>query len=253
MLDPNADDNLKIHNERLEMLKPGRDAIGDYICRALGEENKPEEQAIIRVRQPPYIDDFGVDTSHTGRSTVVTDGERLVLLCRVSDESVPVNITWLRSTKSDDEREMVPIPETDAVSSSSSSSAQTNNNNNSNDPDVQTFTAPSSVVVEKVNNFTRRLIIESMGPEHRGYYACLVDNGVTERARKTIFVRVKDKFVALWPFLGIVAQLFILFTIIYVWETQRAHKSINLAPAPTPAKRPASGPTNAMENVPLNS
>lgn len=254
-MDPSADDSIEIHNERFTLLKPNYAAIGDYTCRALNEDKTVNEKefATVKVRSQPYIEDFGVETSHTGKSSVITDGERLELICRVRDQTVPVNITWLRSDKPDDERLMVPINEVEP------GQLIANNHQQQADPFVQTYTSPNNVVVERLNNFTKRLVIESVGPEHRSYYSCLVDNGVTERARKTIFIRVKDKIVALWPFLGIMAELFILFTIIYVWETQRAYKAMQASgnsgssSATTPtAKRPASGLTNAFETVPLN-
>lgn len=271
MLEPNADDTVEIHNERLTLLKPNYESIGDYICRALREDKTPDENesGTIKLRAQPFIDDFGVDTSHTGKSATISEGERLVLTCHLRDESVPVNITWLRSNTADDESLMVPLPEIDPSAQSVSPNQQlgaASNSNNPNDPLIPTYTSPSNVIVERVDKFTKRLIIESVGQEHRGYYACMVDNNVTERSRKTIFIRVKDNIIALWPFLGIIAELFILFTIIYVWETQRAQKALqaggrSAASGATPVKtisqttaikRPASGPTNNFESVPLN-
>lgn len=245
--------------------------MGDYYCRALKDDKSstnPNEFAVIKVRMQPYIEDFGLETSHTGKSSVVTDGERLELTCTVRDKSAPVNITWLRSMTPDDEKTMVPLPET------SPSSSSNNNINNFSptlslasafpstaDPFSQTFTAlDQNVAITSVDSHSKKLVIESIRHEHRSYYVCMVDNGITERSRKIIFVRVKDKLVALWPFLGILAELFILFTIIHVWETQRAYKEIHATPPSLIAgtttggntgKRPASGTSVAFENVPL--
>ena len=270
LLEPNADDTIEIHNERLTLSKPNYESIGDYICRALKDDRtlNENESGTIKLRAQPFIDDFGVDTSHTGKSATITEGERLVLTCHLRDQSVPVNITWLRSNTADDEHLMVPLPEYDPSVQSVSPNQQSaaSNSNNPNDPLIPTYTSPSNVIVERVDKFTKRLVIESVGQEHRGYYACMVDNNVTERSRKTIFIRVKDKIIALWPFLGILAELFILFTIIYVWETQRAQKALQAGGRPaapgatsvktisqaTATKRPASGPTNNFESVPLN-
>jgi len=248
LLEPNNDENYEIHNDRFTLLRPNSQWTGDYICRAILDVDKYSssltEFATIQVRTQPYIEDFGSDTSHTGKSSVVTDGERLELTCSVRDTVTPVNITWLRSVNPDDERTMVVLPDTPK-------SAMISSNDN-----ADTFmVSDQNIIVEPVTNHSKRLIIESVKHEHRSYYVCLVDNGVTERARKVIFVRVKDRLVALWPFLGIVAELFILFTIIHVWETQRAYKEIHATPQNPPIttgnKRPASGASVAFESVPL--
>lgn len=285
MLEPNNDDTIEIHNDRLTLHKPTSQLVGDYYCRALRENDKtstiPNEFAVIKLRMQPYIEDFGLETSHTGKSSVVTDGDRLELTCTVRDTTAPVNITWLRSYTPDDETKMVPLPETPSSSSLalpfSPSSPQTLNNHQvspfshsvQNDPFAQTFTAPDqNIVIESLGTHSKRLVIESIRHEHRSYYVCMADNGITERSRKIIFIRVKDKLVALWPFLGIVAELFILFTIIHVWETQSAYKEIHAVPPPLvassgtssipatgskPGRQPGSNAGNAFESVPLTS
>uniref|UniRef100_A0A6G1SAK8 Basigin n=1 Tax=Aceria tosichella TaxID=561515 RepID=A0A6G1SAK8_9ACAR len=271
LLDPNQDDTIEIHNERLTLLKPNYQSVGDYICSALDDKNESET---IQVRAAPYVEDFGVETSHTGKSATLNDGDRLELNCRVRDQSVPVNITWLMSNSPDNDYSMVAVPEYDPGQMPSSPNQQMSAASAQDALVVPTYTMPNNVMVERTDSFSKRLIIRQLGPEHRGYYTCMVDNNVTERTRKTIYIRVKDKILPLWPFLGILAELFILFTIIYVWETQKAQKSIVTNPksgalgaaalrggGPMPpqtpgstsgAKRAASGPSNAFESVPLN-
>jgi len=284
-LQPNEDDNIEIHNERLTLHKPTYNASGDYICKAIPEQENGKESATIKVRAKPYIEDFGVQTSHTGKSVTVYDGERLELNCHVPDESAAVNITWLRSDSTEDERNMVPLPEVDARDTLLQSNqpqqqgfvgAQKAGGNFNGLLDIsassyeKTYSQPSIISVVKVDNFTKKLIIDQVGTEHRGYYTCLVDNGVTERSRKTVFVRVKDNIIALWPFLGILAELFILFTIIHIWETHKVYRESQQQTSTKSAtkssqqssqpgrvvgtnKRAPSGPTNAFESVPLNS
>lgn len=242
LLEPNNDDTIEIHNDRLTIHNPKSSWIGDYYCRALKDS---DEWSVIKVRTLPYIEDFGLETSHTGRSSSVTDGDRLELNCTVRDTKAPVNITWLRSTTPDDERTMVPINEVSPQDLTTTS-----------DPFTPTVMGPEPIVSETLGSHSKRLIIESVRPEHRSFYVCMADNGITERARKVIFIRVKDKLNALWPFLGIVAELFILFIIIHVWETQRAYKEIAAAPLVASTgggKRPAAGASVAFESVPLTS
>lgn len=65
------------------------------------------------------------------------------------------------------------------------------------------------------------LLIEKLEYEDRAEYRCFLANDVNE-ANVTVTVRVKDKLAALWPFLGIVAEVAILCTIIFIYEKRRA-------------------------------
>lgn len=72
------------------------------------------------------------------------------------------------------------------------------------------------------NNLTdSQLIIETLEESDRAVYRCSVFNEVNE-ANVTIMVRVKDKLAALWPFLGILAEVAVLCTIILIYEKRRA-------------------------------
>ncbi|TMW51270.1 hypothetical protein DOY81_003656, partial [Sarcophaga bullata] len=69
------------------------------------------------------------------------------------------------------------------------------------------------------------LIIENTSLNDRGEYKCIGRNAATEIGRSEVsdvsFVRVKGKFAALWPFLGICAEVLILCTIILIYEKRR--------------------------------
>ncbi|XP_013392945.1 neuroplastin isoform X2 [Lingula anatina] len=58
----------------------------------------------------------------------------------------------------------------------------------------------------------------------RGVYKCFASNKGGESASKAILIRVKDRYAALWPFLGICAEVAILCTIIFIYEKRRAKK-----------------------------
>jgi len=64
------------------------------------------------------------------------------------------------------------------------------------------------------------LIIDKVKPSDRFYYVCEADNKLST-TNNTILLRVKDKLGALWPFLGIVGEVVILCTIIFVYEKRR--------------------------------
>lgn len=248
---------------------------GDYICRALNLNDKnvdsnsnsssnSNESATIKLRMAPYIEEFGVHTSHSGKSCIISEGEKLELNCQVRDTTSPVNITWFKSSTPDDEKTMIPISEIEPPT--------TNHFDNSSPPipsqsqasgllsshPTYIYTAEPSITIEKKGKYAKKLVINSIRPGDRSYYVCMADNGVTERSRKMILVRVKDKLVALWPMLGIIAELVILFAIIYIWDTERAYKELSeesskpLDSSPTSKRQPV-GPSTGAECVPLTS
>lgn len=64
------------------------------------------------------------------------------------------------------------------------------------------------------------IIISDAKFEDRAQYTCIVTNEIST-ANATILVRVKDKYAALWPFLGICAEVAVLCTIIFIYEKRR--------------------------------
>jgi len=61
------------------------------------------------------------------------------------------------------------------------------------------------------------LVVEAVQRGDAGVYACVPAGGVADSA----MLRVKDKYAALWPFLGICAEVFVLCAIILVYEKRR--------------------------------
>jgi len=72
-----------------------------------------------------------------------------------------------------------------------------------------------------VENATLR--IEDMDFDDRANYVCVANNKYGAH-NATVLVRVKDKLAALWPFLGICAEVIVLCAIIFIYEKRRAKK-----------------------------
>ncbi|XP_050716792.1 basigin-like [Eriocheir sinensis] len=72
------------------------------------------------------------------------------------------------------------------------------------------------------------LLINPVLKSDSGNYICLISQ-YSIQLNTTTEVRVKDIYAALWPFLGIVAEVVILCTIIYIHERRRIRKNLEEA------------------------
>lgn len=93
---------------------------------------------------------------------------------------------------------------------------------------------------DNVDNGTLRL--EDLDFDDRAEYMCVATNRFNTSS-SVIQVRVKDKLAALWPFLGICAEVAILVIIIFIYERRRAKKLEELD-----AKEEADHLTNSHSN-----
>jgi len=82
--------------------------------------------------------------------------------------------------------------------------------------------AEDRVVYKNGSTINSVLRIDNVKYEDSGFYTCTVRNNLGATANATIQVNVKDKLAALWPFLGICAEVAILCVIIFFYERRRA-------------------------------
>jgi hypothetical protein len=68
---------------------------------------------------------------------------------------------------------------------------------------------------------TSKLVKNQTTLSDRGYYICIVENPLKQIVKFEGLLHVKDKLAALWPFLGICAEVFILCAIILIYEKRR--------------------------------
>lgn len=68
---------------------------------------------------------------------------------------------------------------------------------------------------------TTKLVKNQTSIDDKGYYKCKAKNEKNEVREAEGILHVKDKLAALWPFLGICAEVFILCAIILIYESRR--------------------------------
>lgn len=80
------------------------------------------------------------------------------------------------------------------------------------------------IILERENNIDNSaLYIASVLVEDRGNYTCVAENSATllagfEPSQSHGMVRIRSKLAPLWPVCGILAQAFVLFVVLYIYE-----------------------------------
>jgi len=126
------------------------------------------------------------------KSTTAIEGDTLTLTCDVTGNPLPV-LYW-----SKDDAVVVP-----------SDRIELSTKNGTSDKPAP---ANSTLTIHKVTQ------------EDRGIYTCTFDNSHGEMVFTTSTnVRIKDLYAALWPFLGIVAEVVVLCLVIFIYEKRRSN------------------------------
>jgi len=175
-------------NYSLKINNAGEADFGPYVCEVyLGSGN---QNATVFLNSVAHIHKFQ-------KSKNIIEGDPLQLECRAYGFPIP-NVTWYK----DD----MPLIEVEGTADRLTFKDYTNE-----DTDVT------------VSNATFRLT--HLKDTDRADYKCVATNGLWgQDAEEVILVRVKGKFAALWPFLGICAEVAILCAIIFFYERRRAKK-----------------------------
>lgn len=186
-----TNDRFIVRNDVLIIKSPTLDDVGDYRCTVTNPQGDMDTDAIIMVRAKPYIHEFDV-RGNTLKSANFDEGESLKIVCDIIDDYVPENqikITWLAYK----------FDENDAN---------------------EIISGENGIEIDYNNATSRALSINKLTKDHRRFYKCHVNNGIVENS-KTIYIRVKDKYILLWPTVGIVIELVILIGVICVVENRK--------------------------------
>lgn len=157
------------------------DRSGEYSCIFLPE---PVGRGNINVEGPPRIK-VGKKSEHA------SEGEFVKLICKSEASHPPVDEwVWFKTSDTGDQ--------------TISNGTETN----------------SKYVIISTPELSELIISDLDMNVDPGTYVCNATNSQGS-ARETISLRVRSRLAALWPFLGIVAEVLVLVTIIFIYEKRR--------------------------------
>ncbi|XP_011612982.1 basigin isoform X1 [Takifugu rubripes] len=151
-------------------------------------ETDPVVKEVIEVKSLPHVTAY----KHSEHGN---EKDKAVLVCLSHGYPLPTDWTWFTMVDNDVRSPII--------------------NGTSNKYEIKSTPNRTSLTIDDLN-------IES----DAGDYVC---SGMNEigTATDTIHLRVRSRWAALWPFLGIVAEVIILVTIIFIYEKRRKPDEIN--------------------------
>jgi len=178
-------------NNTLRLLKvePNTVGVGPYSC---CNESTGIEILSFNMKVLPHINKFDKPRN-------VIEGDPLSLECKAWGIPEPV-VTWYRNG-------------TEIVAQGSGGKITLKKNTESG--------GSATIKFPPLENTTLR--IEKMEYEEGGNYTCVATSEIGV-ANATVLVQIKDKYAALWPFLGICVEVAVLCTIILIYEKRRAKR-----------------------------
>ncbi|XP_075215370.1 immunoglobulin domain-containing protein Bsg [Lycorma delicatula] len=182
---------IEIEGGKVTFKRPNWDDVGHYTCSLYNGSNGSQllHKAEIEVIAKPYL------KIHPNELTFV-EGEELKIECIVFGRPTPHVIWRFENETYNDSTDRVKIT--------------------------------SAVTKEDSNILKSYFILDRAQMSDRGSYSCLAQNAAVtdnpvdrEMPKATCYVRIKDKYAALWPFLGICVEVVVLCTIIFIYEKKR--------------------------------
>ncbi|XP_043078976.1 basigin isoform X2 [Puntigrus tetrazona] len=158
-------------------------------------QTEPEVNATIEVKVTPHV----VAYKHSENAN---EKDKAVLICVSHGYPLPTDWEWYKLSETDAAKK-IPIV-------------------NGTDDKYEIKNTPN-----KTTLYVKNLEID----KDMGIYLCMGTNDIGSGDDK-IQLRVRSQLAALWPFLGIVAEVIILITVIFIYEKRRKPDEINDGAAP---------------------
>jgi len=192
--DDPIEEGVSVAEDGTSVLKMKENYEGEYSCKA------GNEQADFTVKKFFKLEKWE-------RSVVVFQGEDHKLFCKIkegSNKEGTISFAWYIMEEAENVTNRRPV-------------LGKNDTHDDIEPHFKVFESASSPL-ESV------LKIEDARYEDRAIYQCEASNDMNDVSSMQIMVRVKDKYAALYPFVGIVAEVIVLCLIIFICEKRRASK-----------------------------
>jgi len=194
--------NSKDNVHSMTIKKPKITDVGNYVCSSVAADDAVESEK-INVLMPTVV------LKIVALNNII-DGEELLLTCNVIGNP-PAEISWYK------------VPEPESKDLKDTWMTMDSKIKIENDPHIDIKSSPLNSTMTSVLN------IKEIKAEDRFIYMCLADNQGDNAvaSNSTILIRVVDKYAALWPFLGICAEVIILCTVIFIYEKRRGNKKFD--------------------------
>lgn len=197
-------------NNSLTIVSTVHEDAGEYICNST-LNNGQIVKSTVNLNAAPYV-------ATMGTSKNLVQGDPLILHCNAWGHPPP-SVTWMINKAEG-------YPEDGQTAIDEVYIEEDRKEVGKAEPriHISNYSDAGPVILDGT------LRIDGLDYSDRAQYTCIATDVAGASSNTTIIVRVKDKLAALWPFLGICAEVLILCIIIFFYEHHRAKKMADEEP-----------------------